>query len=106
MMGTFCKYHDIEHTPKILDDFAKQCERLKINVGQSCPIQLVMEAAEKMQGIAARIQGGADQYLRLRMACVILRREIEIYRAENQGPLLARGGELFNRLTIGSFSGL
>lgn len=64
------------------------------------------DAAEKVQGSAARIREGVGQYLRLRMASVILRREIERYREENKGPLLARGGAYFRRLTLNSFSGL
>jgi uncharacterized protein YhaN len=64
------------------------------------------DAAEKLQGIAARIREGVGQYLRLRMASAILRREIERYREENKGPLLARGGAYFRRLTLNSFAGL
>jgi uncharacterized protein YhaN len=64
------------------------------------------DAAEEVQGIASRIRDGVDQYLRLRMASVILRREIERYREENQGALLTRGGAYFKRLTIDSFTGL
>ena len=64
------------------------------------------DAAEKVQGIASRIREGVGQYLRLRMASVILRREIERYREENQGALLARGGAYFKRLTLDSFTGL
>ena len=64
------------------------------------------DAAEKVQGIASRIREGVDQYLRLRMASVILRREIERYREENQGALLTRGGAYFKRLTLNSFTGL
>jgi len=64
------------------------------------------EAAEHLQGMASKIRDGVEQYLRLRMASVILRREIERYRVENQGPLLSRGEELFNCLTLGSFSRL
>jgi uncharacterized protein YhaN len=64
------------------------------------------DAAGKVQGIFSRIREGVDQYLRLRMASVILRREIERYREENQGPLLARGGAYFKRLTLDSFTGL
>jgi uncharacterized protein YhaN len=64
------------------------------------------DAAEKVQGIASRIREGVGQYLRLRMASVILRREIERYREENKGPLLARGGDYFKRLTLDSFTGL
>ena len=64
------------------------------------------DAAEKVQGLASRIREGVDQYLRLRMASVILRREIERYREENQGALLTRGGAYFKRLTLNSFTGL
>jgi uncharacterized protein YhaN len=64
------------------------------------------DAAEKVQGIASRIREGVGQFLRLRMASVILRREIERYREENQEPLLARGGAYFRRLTLNSFTGL
>jgi uncharacterized protein YhaN len=64
------------------------------------------DAADQVQGIASHIREGVDQYLRLRMASVILRREIERYREENQGPLLVRGGVYFKRLTLNSFAGL
>lgn len=64
------------------------------------------DAADKVQGIAARIREGVGQFLRLRMASVVLRREIERYREENKGPLLARGGAYFRRLTLNSFTGL
>jgi uncharacterized protein YhaN len=64
------------------------------------------DAAEKVQAAASRIREGVGQYLRLRMASVILRREIERYREENQVPLLTRGGAYFKRLTLDSFTGL
>jgi uncharacterized protein YhaN len=64
------------------------------------------DAAAKVQDLAAHIREGVDQYLRLRMASVILRREIERYREENQGTLLTRGGSYFTRLTLNSFIGL
>ncbi len=47
-----------------------------------------------------------DRYIRLRLASIILRREIEHYRATHQGPLLSRASELFAQLTLGSFAGL
>jgi uncharacterized protein YhaN len=64
------------------------------------------DAAEKVQAAASRIREGVGQYLRLRMASVILRREIERYREQNQGTLLIRGGAYFQRLTLNSFTGL
>lgn len=64
------------------------------------------EAAEKAQEFLARIHDGADRYMRLRLASVILRNEIERYRNENQAPILNRAGSLFSQLTLGSFTEL
>ena len=44
--------------------------------------------------------------MRVRLASVLLQREIERYRAENQDPLLRRAGELFTQLTLGRYSAL
>jgi uncharacterized protein YhaN len=63
-------------------------------------------AAEEAQGILAEIRGHVERYIRLKTASIILKREIERYRAENQGPLLQLASELFADLTTGSFSGL
>lgn len=86
----------------LTSQIARSAKELELMDGNS----LAADAAEKVQGIAARIREGVGQYLRLRMASVILRREIERYREENKGPLLARGGAYFRRLTLNSFSGL
>lgn len=64
------------------------------------------EAAERAQSALARIREDANAYVRLKLAHSILVREIERYRSENQGPLLRRAGELFQRLTLGSFASL
>ena len=64
------------------------------------------EAAEKAESALASIRTKAERYVRLRLAATILRREIERYRQQNQGPLLGRASELFSQLTLQSFSGL
>jgi len=46
------------------------------------------------------------RYVRVRLASVILSREIERYREENQGPIVARANELLPRLTLGRYAGL
>ncbi|MDD3460726.1 MAG: AAA family ATPase [Mesotoga sp.] len=63
-------------------------------------------AAEEAEGILAEIRDYVRQYIRLLMASSILRREIERYRSENQGPLLSIASGLFTQLTRSSFSGL
>lgn len=64
------------------------------------------EAAAEAQGVLAAIRDHVDDYVKLRLASLVLKRAIENYRAKNQGPLLERAGTLFARLTLGSFSGL
>lgn len=63
-------------------------------------------AAERAQEILARVRDGVDRHVRLRLAGILLRREIERYRTENQAPLLRRAAEIFRTLTLGSFAGL
>ena len=67
------------------------------------------DAAEYLQTAhhaAARIRQDAARYLRLRLATRFLKTQIEAFRERNQGPLLAKAGELFRRMTGASFSGL
>ncbi len=64
------------------------------------------DAADEAQAHLATVRDLARRYARVRLAAAILRREIERYREDNQGPILSRAGELFPRLTLGSFSGL
>ena len=54
----------------------------------------------------AAIVSGAEQYLRLQIAALILEQHIEDYRKKNQAPVLARASELFARLTLGSYARL
>lgn len=67
------------------------------------------DAAEHLQRArhaAARIRQDAARYLRLRLATRFLNDQIESYRERNQGPLLAKAGDLFRAMTGASFSGL
>ena len=64
------------------------------------------EAAEDAQEILARLEPDAQQYLRLRLASAVLREGIERYRKKNEGPVLGRASDLFQRLTLGSFAAL
>lgn len=58
------------------------------------------------QALLSAIAADADEYARLKVATFALNKAIEAYRAANQEPLLARAGELFGQLTLGSFTGL
>jgi len=64
------------------------------------------EAAERAEQLLAGIIPDAEQYLRVTIARLILEEQMERYRQDNQTPVLRRAGELFAKLTLGSFSGL
>ncbi len=64
------------------------------------------ELAGKSQAILAETRDAVERYARVRIASIVLRKEIERYREANQGPILGRAGEIFNKLTLNSFSGL
>lgn len=64
------------------------------------------EAAAEAQESLARIRALSDRYLRTRLGAILLAREIERYRDRHQGPILSRASELFQRLTLGAYSGL
>jgi uncharacterized protein YhaN len=48
----------------------------------------------------------SEQYVQLKLAASLLRREITSYRERNRGPVLEKAAEWFSRLTLGAFSGL
>ncbi len=63
-------------------------------------------ASEEAEQQLAHIVSGAEQYLRLEIASLILKQRIEDYRKKNQAPVLAHAGALFAQLTCGSYKGL
>ena len=64
------------------------------------------EQSEAAAGFANQIREAVDRYLPLQAAAVLLSREIERYRCENQGPILVEANRLFPSLTRGSFIAL
>ncbi len=103
----------IEELRETLDELKRQQTELDEKVG-SLRSELgridgsaaAAEAAEEAQGVLASIRDHVEDYVKLRLASLVLKQAIENYRAKNQGPLLERAGTLFSRLTLGSFSGL
>ncbi|MEP7051449.1 MAG: AAA family ATPase, partial [Pseudomonadota bacterium] len=64
------------------------------------------DSAQDLSVQAAEIREQALRYARLRLSGVVLQREVERYREQNQGPVLKRANALFPRLTLGHFRGL
>jgi len=63
------------------------------------------EAQQALSGLSARIAKEARSYARVRLAGAVLSRVVQVYREQHQGPLLRRAGEIFARITLGSFQG-
>ena len=63
-------------------------------------------AAEHAQEVLADLAAGADEYVRVVLARVLLEEEIAHYRERNQGPILGRASQLFHELTLGRYGGL
>jgi uncharacterized protein YhaN len=95
--------HELEGQRSILDQsIGREQEILKQMDGSA----MAAEAAERAQASLAELRQGVERYVRLRLASIVLRREIERYRVSHQGPLLGRASALFTRLTLGSFTRL
>jgi uncharacterized protein YhaN len=60
------------------------------------------EAAE-LEGCLAETRRLAEEWARLSLGAKLLEDEIERYRQDNQGPILARASQLYARLTLGAF---
>ena len=64
------------------------------------------QAASLAQESLARARTAAERYVRVRLAAIILAREIERYREKNQGPILTRASVFFARMTLGAYASL
>jgi uncharacterized protein YhaN len=87
-------------------------ELLKLRTGEEIELKMIdssgaaAEAAQRVQDLLAEIGGEAPQYVRMRLASLVLQGAIERYRRKNEGPILRRASELFCRLTRRSFERL
>jgi uncharacterized protein YhaN len=61
---------------------------------------------QQAESEAAALKQDAARFIRLQMAADLLRKQIERFRKENQGPLLARSEEVFRLMTGNAFDGL
>ncbi len=63
-------------------------------------------AAEELAAEVASLKRSAAEYVRLRLAALLLEQEIERYREAHQGPVITHAQQLFPRLTCGQYTGL
>jgi uncharacterized protein YhaN len=95
---------ELREQQRVIDQRIGGCESGLKALGD--PKARAAEAAADAEEELAKVREITERYLRVRVASIVLAREIERYRQENQGPILTRAGELFRRLTLGSFTSL
>ena len=61
---------------------------------------------QQQQNLVAKIRRLADRYAELAIADEMLRRSIDLYREQNQGPVLQRAAIHFSRMTGGEYESL
>ena len=64
------------------------------------------EAQALVEHLLVVVRNDVDQYIRLRLASTVLKRSIERFRENSQGPVVDRAGAIFANITLGAFSGL
>ena len=88
------------------DTLRDQRQTLRNEIKAKDGSALAANASEEAEQQLATMVSGVEQYLRLQIAALILEQQIEDYRKKNQAPVLARAGELFSKLTLGSYANL
>jgi uncharacterized protein YhaN len=61
---------------------------------------------DEAQAALTKVRRLADRYIRVRLAALLLKREIDCYRQEHQDPILKIASRYFSQLTRGAFPGL
>ncbi len=88
------------------DTLRDQRQTLRNEIKAKDGSALAADASEEAEQQLATMVSGVEQYLRLQIAALILEQRIEDYRKKNQAPVLTRAGELFSKLTLGSYTNL
>lgn len=88
------------------DTLRDQRQTLQNKIKSKDGSAVAANASEEAEQHLATMVSGVEQYLRLQIAALILEQRIEDYRKKNQAPVLSRAGELFSKLTLGSYANL
>ncbi|MGC8501147.1 MAG: AAA family ATPase [Leptospirillia bacterium] len=67
---------------------------------------LSADLEQEGETVLATLAENVEEYLRKTVMEAVLRRGVDLYRERTQGPLLARGSELFSTMTAGRYRGL
>jgi len=98
--------NDLKELQSNRDDLRDHRQTLQNEINAKDGSALAANVSEEAEQHLSSIASNAEQYLRLRIAALILEQRIENYRKTNQAPVLTRAGRLFSKLTLGSYAGL
>ncbi|NWH06783.1 YhaN family protein [Desulfobacter latus] len=88
------------------DNLRDQRRTIQNEIEENDGRALAANASAQAEAHLADIAQHAEHYLRFQIGALILEQQIEEYRKKNQAPVLGRAGELFSKLTLGSYTGL
>ncbi|TVM17918.1 hypothetical protein DPQ33_07350 [Oceanidesulfovibrio indonesiensis] len=98
-----------EDQVRLLESRDEYLKQITLAEGELAAMQGESRAAEVRQRIAAeaaKLQTEVDRYVRLTVSAQVLRKEMERYRRDHQGPVLRAAGVYFRAMTRDSFIGL
>ncbi|HEY6556802.1 MAG TPA: AAA family ATPase [Polyangiaceae bacterium] len=96
----------LQETEEALSNVSVEIKEIEKGLEQLRSDEDAAEAAQESEILASDVRELVQRYARVRLAGVILSREINRYRERHQGPVLSRAAELFPRLTLGRYTGL
>jgi len=111
---------DIDQLPSQLQNYAEDIQKLeyerseldqrigelRILLKQMDGNASAAQAADEAQLALAEMQNLSERYMQVHLAASVLRKSIERYREQHQGPVIKRASSLFSRLTLNQFKGL
>ncbi len=103
---------DVDHLRAELERLEEMCRGLRderaalLERRKQLGSEGAATAQEEAEAALSQVRAGSEEYLVVRLASLLLEKQIERYSEQHQGPLLSRSSELFARLTLGSFSQL
>lgn len=97
---------EVEHAAAARSRLAVEREQARTALDAISGSDAAAQVEAQRQESLADLADIADRYVQLHVQHSLLERVIERYRERRQGPLLARAGELFADLTLGSHVGL
>lgn len=97
---------EIEELERARTELSQEIGRLDKEREGMAGTSTASRVSQEMESVLAGIKDAVQEYARLVLAVSGIRGSLERYRRKNQGQVLARAGEFFRKITLGSLHGL